>query len=60
MSSNNSSGRVEQRATDRAERDAIRAKRSPQSQLKVLDGRLGVNVGAKRERLRMRALIEQS
>ncbi len=40
------------------ERVAARAKRSPRQQLKVLDDRLGKNVGAQAERAKLESLIE--
>lgn len=35
-------------------------KRTPQEQIKALDARLGVGIGAKRERARLTAKIEAS
>lgn len=40
------------------ERDQLRATRSPEEQLAVLDQRLGVGQGARRERARLQALIK--
>ena len=39
-------------------RKLVAAKRSPQEQLRLLDERLGVGVGAKRERAKLRKKIE--
>lgn len=39
---------------------AERAKRSPQQQLKKLDDKLGVGVGAVKERARLQALIDKA
>lgn len=35
-------------------------KKSPQEQIKALDARLGVDVGATKERLRLKKQIEES
>jgi hypothetical protein len=45
----------QQEAQERAE---VRASRSPEEQLAVLDKRLGKGKGAQRERARLQALIE--
>ena len=41
------------------ERVALRESRTPEEQLRVLDNRLGVGVGASRERERLESEIEQ-
>jgi ribosomal protein S12 methylthiotransferase accessory factor YcaO len=43
------------RATERQE---VRAKRTPQEQLKLLDDRFGEDKGATKERARLKAVIE--
>jgi hypothetical protein len=43
------------RATERQE---VRAKRTPQEQIKLLDDRFGDGKGATKERVRLKAVIE--
>jgi hypothetical protein len=47
----------EQKAATVAELAKARATRSPQQQLAVLDAKLGVGIGAKKERARLNAQI---
>lgn len=55
-------GRIarEYRRKTAVERDEARRDRSPQQQLAMLDERLGKGVGAKRERARLKRLIDVS
>lgn len=48
---------VEARQRKADERQKIRDARTPKEQLKALDERLGVGQGAKKERVRLQALI---
>ena len=48
----------ERRQKATIERNKARAKLSPEEQLKRLDWRLGKNIGAKKERLRLKKQIE--
>jgi len=50
----------ELRRKDAIERQEERNKRSPLEQLKELDARLGIGVGAKRERARLEKLMADS
>lgn len=49
--------RKELRKKEADERAAERSKRSPQEQLQVLDAKLGVGVGARRERAKLQRLV---
>jgi hypothetical protein len=49
--------RKEVRQAEAKERQALRDKRTPQDQLRVLDAKLGVGVGAKKERERLQKLL---
>lgn len=50
--------RLETRRQEAQERAEVRAQRSPQEQLAVLDKRLGKGQGAARERARLQKLID--
>lgn len=49
----------DQKRADAEERQAGRNTLSPQQQLEVLDRRLGAGVGAVKERLRLRTIIDE-
>lgn len=50
--------RKEIRRKEAQERAEVRAQRSPQEQLAILDKRLGKGQGAQRERARLQSIIE--
>jgi hypothetical protein len=51
--------RKDDRRRRAAERQEVRAKRTPQEQLKLLDDRFGEGKGATKERERLKAAIEE-
>lgn len=55
----NFEARVDVKREEAQERAQVRAKRTPQQQLDLLDARLGKGVGAKKERAKLLKLIEQ-
>lgn len=57
MKRENFSGTKQARREDAVKRAAVRAARTPQEQLDILDKRLGVGVGAKKEREKLQAII---
>jgi len=52
--------RYEQRQEEARDRQKIRDRRTPKEQIDVLDQRLGKDVGAARERLRLLTAIEEA
>jgi len=48
----------EVRRNEREQRDSIRATRNNTQQLKLLDSRLGVGVGARKERARLMNVVQ--
>lgn len=57
MSIRNNKPAIARRREEARERDAERATRSAEEQIKALDFRLGRGVGAKRERARLKAFV---
>ena len=58
MSKNNGHIRVSIRRDEKAEREQARAARTPQQQIALLDAKLGIGMGAQKERARLMAQIE--